>query len=259
MWQKIKRFFSRIFRPIPHKIGDQPYLMGEANFLAGAHSRINEALRVLRISLEFIKGFQAFHFIGPSITVFGSARFPEGHPYYELARKTARLLAEGGFNIMTGGGPGIMEAASRGGLEGRRLSVGANIILPHEQAPNRYLSKVVTFYYFFVRKVILVKYSIAFVVLPGGFGTLDEFFEALTLIQTGKLYHFPVVLMGKEYWKGLTDWMETTLVAQGAITREDLSYLTITDDPQEALKAIQNLASNLKLRPNPPMSSQPTS
>jgi uncharacterized protein (TIGR00730 family) len=120
------------------------------------------------------------------------------------------------------------------------------------------LSKVVTFYYFFVRKVILVKYSIAFVVLPGGFGTLDEFFEALTLIQTGKLYRFPVVLMGKEYWKGLTDWMENTLVTQGAISRDDLAYLTITDDPQEALKAIQGLASNLKLRPNPPVASQPT-
>ncbi|NBX93378.1 MAG: TIGR00730 family Rossman fold protein [Proteobacteria bacterium] len=230
--------------------------MGEANFLAGAHSRFNEALRVLRISLEFIKGFRAFHFIGPSVTVFGSARFPEGHPYYELARKTSKILAEGGFNIITGGGPGIMEAASRGGLEGKQLSVGANIILPHEQAPNRYLSKVVTFYYFFVRKVILVKYSIAFVVLPGGFGTLDEFFEALTLIQTGKLYHFPVVLMGSDYWKGLTDWMKNTLLTQGAISQEDLTYLTITDDPKVALTTIQATASNLKLRPNPPVNNQ---
>lgn len=146
-----------------------------------------------------------------------------------------------------------MEAASRGGLEGKRLSVGANIVLPHEQRPNPYLSKVVTFYYFFVRKVILVKYSLAFVVLPGGFGTLDEFFEALTLIQTGKLYHFPVILMGKDYWKGLTDWMQNTLVAQGAITQEDLSYLIITDDPAEALTAIQKTVSHLKIRPNPPV------
>jgi len=257
MWKKFKTFFSRILRPIPNKIGDQPYLVSEANFLAGAHSRFNEALRVLRISLEFIKGFQAFHFIGPSVTIFGSARFNEGHPYYELARKTAKLIAEGGFNIITGGGPGIMEAASRGGLEGKRLSVGANILLPHEQKPNPYLSKVVTFYYFFVRKVILVKYSISFVVLPGGFGTLDEFFEAVTLIQTGKLYQFPVVLMGKDYWKGLIDWMESTLVAQGAITQQDLSYLTITDDPQEALVAIQKAASHLKLRPNPQVNTQP--
>lgn len=149
-----------------------------------------------------------------------------------------------------------MEAASRGGLEGKQLSVGANIILPHEQAPNRYLSKVVTFYYFFVRKVILVKYSIAFVVLPGGFGTLDEFFEALTLIQTGKLYHFPVVLMGSDYWKGLTDWMKNTLLTQGAISQEDLTYLTITDDPKVALTTIQATASNLKLRPNPPVNNQ---
>lgn len=255
MWENFKKFFSKILRPIPNKIGDQPYLVGEANFLAGAHSRLNEALRVLRISLEFIKGFQGFHFIGPSITVFGSARFGEGHAYYDLARKTAKLLAESGFNIITGGGPGIMEAASRGGLEGKRLSVGANIILPHEQKPNPYLSKVVTFYYFFVRKVILVKYSLAFVVLPGGFGTLDEFFEALTLIQTGKLYHFPVILMGKDYWKGLSDWMENTLVAQGAIAREDLSYLVITDDPKEALMAIQKTVSHLKIRPNPPLDS----
>jgi len=256
MWERIKKFLDRIFRPIPNKIGDQPYLVGEANFLAGAHSRLNEALRVFRIALEFIKGFQGFHFIGPSVTVFGSARFPEGHPYYDLARKTAKLLAEGGFNIITGGGPGIMEAASRGGLEGKRLSVGANIVLPHEQKPNPYLSKVVTFYYFFVRKVILVKYSVAFVVLPGGFGTLDEFFEALTLIQTGKLYQFPVVLMGKDYWKGLLDWMQNTLVAQGAITPEDLSYLIVTDDPQEALVAIQKVATNLNLRLNPPLGSQ---
>jgi len=253
MLSPLKKFFSRILRPIPNEIGDQPYLVGEANFLAGAHSRFNEALRVFRISLEFIKGFRGFHFIGPSVTVFGSARFPEDHPYYELARKTSKLLAEGGFNIITGGGPGIMEAASRGGLEGKRLSVGANIILPHEQKPNPYLSKVVTFYYFFVRKVILVKYSLAFVVLPGGFGTLDELFEALTLIQTGKLYQFPVVLMGKDYWKGLLDWMQNTLVAQGAIMQEDLCQLIVTDSPEEALMAIQKSVSHLKVRPNPPI------
>ena len=256
MWSRIKKFISRVVRPIPNKIGDQPYLVSEANFLAGAHSRINEALRVLRISLEFIKGFRGFHFIGPSVTVFGSARFPEGHPYYDLARKTAKMIAEGGFNIITGGGPGIMEAASRGGLEGKRLSVGANIVLPHEQRPNPYLSKVVTFYYFFVRKVILVKYSVAFVVLPGGFGTLDEFFEALTLIQTGKLYHFPVILMGKNYWKGLTDWMENTLLAQGAIAPADLKYMTITDSPEEALVAIQKTVSKLPLRLNPEVNTQ---
>lgn len=250
MWSQIKKYISKLLKPIPNKIGDQPYLISEANFLAGAHSRINEALRVLRISLEFIKGFRGFHFIGPSVTVFGSARFPEGHPYYDLARRTAKIIAEGGFNIITGGGPGIMEAASRGGLEGKRLSVGANIVLPHEQKPNPYLSKVVTFYYFFVRKVILVKYSVAFIVLPGGFGTLDEFFEALTLIQTGKLYHFPVVLMGKDYWRGLTDWMENTLVAQGAIAPDDLKYMTITDSPEEALMAIHKTVSKLPLRLN---------
>jgi uncharacterized protein (TIGR00730 family) len=238
MWKKFKSFFSRIFRPIPNKIGDQPYLVGEANFLAGAHSRFNEALRVLRISLEFIKGFQGFHFIGPSITVFGSARFNEGHPYYDLARQTAKLIAEGGFNIITGGGPGIMEAASRGGLEGKRLSVGANIILPHEQKPNPYLSKVVTFYYFFVRKVILVKYSVAFVVLPGGFGTLDEFFEALTLIQTKMIGGFPIVIFDREFHQKLNDHIEL-MRKSGTISEQDKELFLFTDSIEEAVDYIK--------------------
>lgn len=256
--QKLKEAFLKLFGPIPGQIGDQPFLSGgEANFLAGAHSRWNETLRVFRIAFEFVKGFRAFHFNGPCVTVFGSARFKEGHPYYELTRKTSQLLAERGFTIVTGGGPGIMEAANRGAKEGQGLSMGAAIVLPAEQKPNPYLDKVVTFYYFFVRKVILVKYSLAFVVMPGGFGTMDELFEALTLIQTGKLYHFPIILMGRDYWSGLLDWIQKTLLEKGAIAKEDLKYLIITDNPEEALETILRTSSELKIKPRLPKTTHP--
>lgn len=223
-------------------------LKGEAAFLAGRHSRTYEFLRVIRIALEFIRGFRALHFAGPCITVFGSARFKDDHPYYEKARQIGSLVAQEGFNVITGGGPGIMEAANRGAKEAGGYSIGCNIILPHEQEPNPYVDQIINFYYFFVRKVMLVKYSCAFIILPGGLGTLDETAEALTLIQTGKLYDFPVILVGKDYWSGLHDWMKTTLVSNGTIHEEDLDLLCITDDPQEVIQIIRKVVEHLDLR-----------
>lgn len=219
----------------------------EATFLAGRHSRGYEFLRVVRIALEYLRGFHAMHTIGPAITVFGSARFKEGHRYYELARQMGQAIATAGFTTITGGGPGIMEAANRGAKEGGGESIGCNIILPREQFHNRYLDKVVTFYYFFVRKVMLVKYSYAFVIMPGGMGTLDEMTEAMTLIQTGKLYDFPVILMGTDYWKGLREWIDSTLVAQGAVDARELNFLTVTDNPQEAMQKVMNAVKGLRL------------
>ncbi len=162
-------------------------------------------------------------------------------------------LAREGFTVMTGGGPGLMEAANRGAKEAGGRSIGCNVMLPHEQAPNPYLDKVTTFYYFFVRKVMLVKYSYAYLILPGGFGTLDEMTEALTLIQTGKLYDFPVILMGSDYWSGFIKWVKESLVAQGAVSAADLDYIQVSDDPEEVLKRIREFSSGigLKLRPMP--------
>lgn len=230
---------KKILKPIPFKLKKFPYSeTGEGKFLSGRYSRIREFYLVVKIAIEFIKGFRAFHFLGPGVTFFGSARFEEGHPYYELARKTAATFSKTGFVIITGGGPGIMEAANRGAFEMGGPTVGANIKLPMEQKPNPFLDKFVTFRYFFVRKVILVKYSMAFIVLPGGFGTMDEFFEALTLIQTGKLYKFPVILMGKEYWEPCVRWMHEIMVTNGTISQEDLDFFCLTDDPEQAVKRV---------------------
>jgi uncharacterized protein (TIGR00730 family) len=223
----------------------------EAYLLAGRHSRLREAVRVFRISLEFIRGFRALHWAGPAVTVFGSARFGEDHRYYALGRKVGEALAREGFTVITGGGPGIMEAANRGAKEAGGQSIGCNILLPHEQKPNRFLDKVVTFYYFFVRKVMLIKYSCAFVILPGGLGTLDELSEAATLIQTGKLYDFPIILMGNDYWKGFRDWLEESLIKQGAVDAEDLHFLHFTDDPQETIAIIRNSIEGLNLKLHP--------
>lgn len=223
-------------------------LKGEAGFLAGRHSRTYEALRVLRIALEFIRGFRTLHFVGPVVTVFGSARFKQEHPYYALARDIGARLAREGYTVMTGGGPGIMEAANRGAKEAGGRSVGCTIALPREQRANPYLDTVVDFYYFFVRKVMLVKYSYAFVILPGGLGTLDELSEALTLIQTGKLYDFPVILVGRDYWRGLNEWFEKTMVAQGTVAADDLKYLTVTDDPAEVARIVRETGTRLGLR-----------
>jgi uncharacterized protein (TIGR00730 family) len=213
----------------------------ERFFLEGARPRRFEFLMVLRIMRELITGFRALHFIGPCVTVFGSARFTAEHPHYALARQVGRSLSRLGFTVMTGGGPGIMEAANRGAKDEGGPSVGCNIQLPKEQEPNPYLDRWVTFRYFFVRKVMLVKYSYAFVVMPGGFGTMDELFEALTLIQTGKIHDFPVVLMGEEYYAPLREMLQR-MAAAGTIAAADLELLLITDSVDEAMAHIQKHA-----------------
>jgi uncharacterized protein (TIGR00730 family) len=194
--------------------------------------------RALRILSEFVEGFDALASVGPAVTIFGSARVAAESPDYELARGIARRLAERGFAIITGGGPGIMEAANRGCREGGGLSIGCNIELPHEQGLNAYVDLGIEFKYFFARKTMFVKYADAFVIMPGGFGTLDELFEALTLIQTGKIRDFPVVLVGKRYWQGMIDWMTATQVKSGAIDPTDLDLLKLTDDPDEVVDMI---------------------
>ncbi len=211
-------------------------------WLKGPASRVEEFRRVARIAAEFIRGFRVLHFVGPCVTVFGSARFPESHPYYAAARTLGGEIARAGLTVMTGGGPGIMEAANRGAKEAGGRSVGCNIQLPHEQQHNDYLDTWVTFRYFFVRKVMLVKYSTAFVVMPGGFGTLDELFEALTLVQTKKIESFPVVLMGSGYWAPLLDFMRNSLVTAGTVDAADLDLLTVTDSPEEAVEVIRHRA-----------------
>src|SRR6185503_2597440 len=190
--------------------------------------------RVLRITGEFVEGFDELSDIDSAVAIFGSARTPQNNPWYKLASKTARLLGRKKFAIITGGGPGIMEAANRGAREGGTVSIGLNIELPHEQSSNPFLDREVNFRYFFVRKTMFVKYAHAFVVFPGGYGSMDELFEALTLIQTGKIKHFPVVLMGRSYWSGLLDWMGKVVAGDGNISPDDLSLLHVTDDPEDA-------------------------
>jgi uncharacterized protein (TIGR00730 family) len=189
--------------------------------------------RVLRIMGEFVEGFDLLAGIGPAVTIFGSARVPPDHPHYLAAVETARQLSAAGFAIITGGGPGLMEAANRGAREGGGRSVGCTIELPFEAGANPYVDVEVRFRYFFVRKTMFVKYANAFVIFPGGFGTLDELFEALTLIQTGKVHNFPVILVGKAYWSGLIDWFRTTMLPDQKINAADLDLLTLCDDPAE--------------------------
>jgi uncharacterized protein (TIGR00730 family) len=210
-------------------------LKDERKLLEGPRSRTDETLRLLRIMGEFVRGFRALHFLGPCVTVFGSARFQEGHRYYELARDIGGAIANAGFTVITGGGPGVMEAANRGAREAGGASVGCNIILPAEQAPNAYLDKIVTFRYFFVRKVMLVKYSVAFVIMPGGFGTMDEAFEAATLIQTRKIFNFPVVFVGVDFWQPLFDFINDRFLAESTIVPEDLDRLILTDSVDEVM------------------------
>ncbi len=202
-------------------------------FLEGPKSRLSELARIFRIAAEFLRGFRGLHFVGPCVTVFGSARFGEDHHYYTLAREVGRRLARCGATVMTGGGPGIMEAANRGAREAGGYSIGCNIRLPVEQTPNPYLDRWITFRYFFVRKVMLVKYSYAFVVMPGGFGTLDELFEAVTLVQTRKIDSFPVILMGLDYWAPMLDFVRQRLVGAGTISQSDADLMTPTDSPDE--------------------------
>ena len=207
----------------------------DARFLRGPASRWSELRRVVGIGFEFIRALRALHFIGPCVTVFGSARFGEDHPHYRTARTLGRLISQAGFTVMTGGGPGIMEAANRGARDAGGPSIGCNIILPVEQKENPYLDRFVTFRHFFVRKVMMTKYSYAFVAMPGGFGTLDEVFETLTLIQTGIIRQFPVILIGREYWAPVMNFINHTLIPMQTIAPKDLELVHITDDPQEAV------------------------
>ena len=211
----------------------------EQRFLEGPQSRTFEFLRALRIFREFVKGFRALHFVGPCVTVFGSARTPETDPHYAAARAIGAGLAHLGFTTMTGGGPGIMEAANRGAREAGGRSVGCNIELPHEQKPNPYVDKWITFRHFYVRKVMLVKYSHAFIALPGGFGTIDEIFETATLIQTKKIQGFPLVLVGREYWTPLLVFVRDRILAAGNVDAEDLRLIDLVDSADEALEIIR--------------------
>jgi uncharacterized protein (TIGR00730 family) len=211
----------------------------DIQLLEGPQDRGSELWRAVRILIEFTRGFRALHFVGPCVTVFGSARIPEGDRRYELARLTGRELASAGYTVMTGGGPGIMEAANRGAKEVGGRSIGSNIRLPAEQVPNRYLDRFVEFRYFFVRKVMLLKYSYAFVVFPGGFGTLDEVFETATLIQTGKIKDFPIVLMDCAFWTPLIALLRELMVTPGLIAATDLDRIVLTDDPAEAARIVR--------------------
>ena len=235
-------------RPNGARTEDEQFLAGHAPpaFLD------TDPWRALRILAEFVEGFDAMAAVGPAVTVFGSARTKADSPLYELARTIGRKLAEAGYAVITGGGPGTMEAANRGCQEGGGLSVGCNIELPHEQSLNPYVDLGVEFRYFFARKTMFVKYANAFVILPGGFGTLDELFESLTLIQTGKVRHFPVVLVGTTYWAGLFAWMRETLVPGGAVTPDDLGLLQQTDDPDEVVRIIKGYSAD-QTDPPPPL------
>lgn len=210
-------------------------------FLEGPRSRLDELLTLFRVGRDFLRGFRVLHFVGPCVTVFGSARVKEGSPHYELARRLGTMIARLGFTVMTGGGPGIMEAANRGAREVGGRSVGCSIELPAEQMPNRYLDRCVTMHYFFVRKALLLKYSYAFVVMPGGAGTLDELFEALTLIQTGKIRNFPIVIMGTSYWKELLDFINK-MAEFGMINQTDVNLVFATDSVEEAIAHIRSKA-----------------
>jgi len=210
----------------------------ERLFLIGPRSRWKELVSALGILREFIRGFRALHFVGPCVTVFGSARFRDGHPFYELGQEVGARLARLGFTVMTGGGPGIMEAASRGAHDAGGYTVGCNIVLPEEQVLNPWVDCSITFDHFFVRKVMLVKYSYAFVVMPGGLGTMDELFEALVLIQTKKIEDFPVVLMGKQYYEPLLELM-SRMLAEKTIDGPDLKLLLVTDSVDEAMNYIE--------------------
>jgi uncharacterized protein (TIGR00730 family) len=214
----------------------------EEKLLQGPHDRRHELRQAIRIFGECVRGFRALHFVGPCVTVFGSARFDAAHPYYALGQEIGAELARLGVTVMTGGGPGLMEAANRGARSAGGRSVGCNIKLPKEQAPNPYLDRMVEFRYFFVRKLMLLKYSYGFVALPGGIGTLDEIFETLVLIQTGKVRSFPVVLLGKEFWTPLISLLRERLLKAGTIDGADVELLTVMDSPSEAAAYIRDVA-----------------
>jgi uncharacterized protein (TIGR00730 family) len=211
----------------------------ESEYLEGPKSRSSELRFTIKMVFQFIRGFRKLHFVGPCVTVFGSARFKSDHRFYKLAESVGASISKTGFTVMTGGGPGIMEAANKGAFESGGMSVGCNIRLPMEQKPNPYMHEWVTMDYFFVRKFLLLKYSYAFVVFPGGWGTMDELFETLTLVQTGMIHHFPVVLMGKEYYQPLMEYLNLML-QWGTISASDLNYVALTDEPNEAIDHMKN-------------------
>jgi hypothetical protein len=231
-------------RPFDYSIrDDRPLTETEDEKLLGSSpSRIDftrtDPWRVLRIMSELIEGFDTLANVEKGVSIFGSARTGPNDPQYQAAQETARLLAEAGFGIITGAGPGIMEAANKGAREGNGRSIGCNIELPFEQGSNPYVDTVIEFRYFFIRKLMFVKYSSAFIIFPGGFGTLDEAFEALTLIQTGKIYEFPVILFGRHYWAGLLRWLKSRVLVEEKISPGDLDLLLVTDDPVEAANAV---------------------
>ncbi len=214
--------------------------------------RSNDSWAIFKIMAEFVEGYEKMSKIGPSISVFGSARTKEDSPYYQIAVEISKLLAEAGYGVITGGGPGIMEAGNKGAQLGKGKSIGLNIDLPFEQFDNQYIDKDsnLKFDYFFVRKVIFVKYSQGFVVLPGGFGTLDEMFEALTLIQTNKINKRPVVMIGKSYWQGLVEWLGQVMLAEGNISVNDLDLFRVVDTAQEAMDYIEEFYKTHQLSPN---------
>ena len=199
---------------------------------------LTDPWRVMRIMSEFVNGFDALAHIPPCVTIFGSARLKPGTPTYDAATVTARLLAKSGFGVITGGGPGVMEAANKGAQEGEACSVGCNIELPFEQRPNDYLDISLDFNYFFVRKTMFIKYSEAFVIFPGGFGTMDELFEALTLIQTRKVSHFPIILYDSHYWSGMLQWIRETMLNEGTVSEDDIALMRLSDDPEEICRII---------------------
>ena len=226
---------------LPVILDDPPASADDRYFLEGPRSRSSELFMTLRIVRDFLRGFRVLHFVGPCVTVFGSARFGDDHPFYELGRKVGRGLSKLGFTVMTGGGPGIMEAANRGAREVGGRSVGCNISLPQEQKPNPYLDRHVTLRHFFVRKLLLIKYSYAFIVMPGGVGTMDELFESLTLIQTRKIEQFPIVLIGKQYWQRLVELLQQMVEAK-TIDPADMNLLLVTDSVEEAMEHIKKHA-----------------
>jgi len=218
---------------------ERRYLIDEIN--------LQDAWRLFKILSEFVEGFDTLAAVPPAVTFFGSARVTEGDWEYDSARELASKLATDECAIITGGGPGVMEAANRGAQEANGVSIGLNIEIPFEQLPNPYIDKLISFRYFFVRKVMFIKYSIAFVIMPGGFGTMDELFEALTLIQTHKIKPFPVYMVGKDYWKGLIDWLKERMLGEGKISPEDLNYLHIVDSLNEVVKGIRRTRRELDL------------
>lgn len=217
-----------------------------------AEIKSSDSWVIFKVMSEFVEGFEKLAKIGPCVTIFGSARTPKGHPYYQTAEEIAYQLVQHGYGVITGGGPGIMEAGNRGANRAKGKSVGLNIFLPFEQQGNIYIDKdkLISFDYFFVRKVMFVKYSQGFIVMPGGFGTMDELMEALTLIQTQKTGSFPVVMVGKKFWSGLVDWFHDALVKEGMVAPEDLNLYNLVDTPEEAVKVIDEFYSRYLLSPN---------